>query len=277
MHALKDEFGIELDLDSLCGRIHPDYNTADFLASLGDCSALLSHPSTRILEESRNRIGVARLSLEEGRHAEVVIKEFRTQGVDKLKSLFQASKALRAWRGSFALAKSELGTPLPIVYLEKRMGSFLEQSYFLSEYLSDVTEIRDLFRELPPDSLARLLEELASFLSRCAAAGIYHRDLSDGNILVKKTIEGPNRFFLLDTNRIRCKNKVGTLRGIKSLIRLGIPRNRQRAFLAHYVQHPSFGGWRWLWYRVNKISYTNLVAIKKTLGLRKIAQKLKIQ
>ncbi|MFC2166196.1 lipopolysaccharide kinase InaA family protein, partial [Acidobacteriota bacterium] len=200
-----------------------------------------------------------------------------TQGVDKLKSLFQSSKARRAWRGSLALVEAGLGTPLPVAYLEKRTRSFLEQSYFLAEYISDVTEIRALFQELSSDALDQLLRKLACYLSQCAEAGIDHRDLSDGNILVRKGTDGQNEFFLLDTNRIRCKKKVGALRGIKSLIRLGIPKERQKAFLTHYMHRSGVRGWPWLWYRVNKASYTNYVALKRAFGLRKIAQKLKIQ
>jgi hypothetical protein len=274
---MTDALGIELDIEPFSGRIHPDYNTHDFRAAISDCGALLSDPSSRILEESRNRIGVVPLSLKEGRAVEIVIKEFRTLGVDKLKSLFQASKARKAWRGSLALVEAGLGTPLPIAYLEKRKGAFLVQSYFLSEYISDMTETRALFQELSSGALDKLLEELARCLSRCVESGIYHRDLSDGNILVRQDDDGRLQFFLLDTNRIRHKKRVGTLRGIKSLIRLGIPRDRQKVFLAHYVHRPSISGWLWLWYRLNKVSYTNFVAIKRVLGLRKIAQKLKIQ
>jgi len=274
---MTDEFGLGLDLGSFSGRIHPEYHTSDFITAISDCAALLSHPSSRILEESRNRIAVVRLSLNEGKAVDIAIKEFRTQGVDKLKSLFQASKARRAWRGSTALSEAGLGTPLPVAYLEKRMKSFLEQSYFLTEYIADGTEIRILFLELSSSALDQLLLELAHFLSQCTREGIYHRDLSDGNILVRKSTQGQYQFFLLDTNRIRCKNKIGSLRGIKSLIRLGIPRNHQKTFLALYVHRSAVSRGLWLWYRMNKVGYTNYMAIKRALGLPKIAKKLKIQ
>jgi serine/threonine protein kinase len=274
---MTDKFGIRLELDPFSGRVHPDYYTPDFTAVMNDCAALLNHPSSRILEDSRNRIGVARLSLDEKKDSEIVIKEFRTQGVDKLKSLFQASKARKAWEGSLALVEAGLGTPLPVAYLEKKTRLFLEQSYFLAEYVSDVTEIRVLFQDLSSSALDQLLRELACYLSQCAKAGIDHRDLSDGNILVRKSADEPTQFFLLDTNRIRRKKKVGTLRGIKSMIRLGVPRERQKAFLACYLNKSGVSGWPWLWYRLNKVSYTNYVALKRVLGLRKIAQKLKIQ
>lgn len=274
---MTDEFGIKLELHPFSGRVHPDFNTPDITAAMSDIVALLRHPSSRILDDSRNRIGVARFSLEEGKDCEVAIKEFRTQGVDKLKSLFQSSKARRAWNGSLALVKAGLGTPPPVAYLEKRPKLFLEKSYFLAEYLSDMTEIRILFRELSSDALDQLLRELARYLSQCVEAGIDHRDLSDGNILVRKSTGEQNQFFLLDTNRIRCKRKIGTLRGIKSLIRLGIPRDCQKVFLAYYVQRAGISGWLWLWYRLNKVSYANYVAFKRALRLRKITQKLKIQ
>jgi serine/threonine protein kinase len=118
---------------------------------------------------------------------------------------------------------------------------------------------------------------LSQYLSTCHKKGILHRDLSDGNILVKKDESGKLRFYLIDTNRIRIKKRIGLLSGLKSLVRLGVPFDFQRFFLEHYLGATHVKRFYWFWYRINKSLYSNFVELKKKLRLRQLAQKLKIQ
>jgi serine/threonine protein kinase len=264
-----------LDIPPFTGRILPDYDEPKIVEALRDCDALLEE--AHILEESRNRVGVIALSAREGTTTELVIKEFRTQGVDKWKSLVLPSKAKKAWRGSLALVEGGFLTPLPVAYLERRTSFFLEKSYFIAEYVANIEEIRGLFRDLSADELTPLLQDLANLLARCAGSGIIHRDLSDGNVLVERKRDEPSRFFLLDTNRIRRRKRVGKFKGIKSLIRLGIPPELQRFFLAEYLFRSPIKRVHWLWYRLNKSCFTGYIRLKELLKLKKLAQRLKVQ
>jgi hypothetical protein len=264
-----------LDIPPFTGRIFPDYDEPTIVDALKDCDALLK--KARILEESRNRVGVIALPAKDGGTTELVIKEFRIQGVDKWKSLVLPSKAQKAWRGSLALVERGYLTPLPVAYLERRASFFLEQSYFIAEYVPNIEEVRGLFRTLTHEELTPLLRDLANLLARCAGSGIHHRDLSDGNVLVERKRGEQFRFFLLDTNRIRSRKRIGTFRGIKSLIRLGIPPELQRLFLAEYVFRSPVKRVHWLWYRLNKSCFTGYIRLKELLKLKKLAQRLKIQ
>ncbi len=273
---MREEFGLPLDMPPFQGKIHPDYRDSRFLEAIIDCHSLLSSSSCKILLDSRNRVGKIELAVSETRSRTVVIKEFRTQGVDKLKSAVLLSKALKAWRGASALYMKGFNTPCPVVYLEKRTGRFVEQSFFLSEMIEDVEEIRFLFPRLKPDVLKELLNVLADYLSLIQSEGILHRDLSDGNILVKRNAEG-YVFYLIDTNRIRIKKRVGTLRQIKSLVRLGIPKDFQKYFLEQHFKTDKLPAFIWFWYRFHKVRFTWIIEIKKKLRLKHISQKLKIQ
>ena len=264
-----------LDIPPFTGIILSDYDEPAIVEALKKCDALLD--DARILEDSRNRVGVIALPTQEGRTAELVIKEFRTQGVDKWKSLVLSSKAEKAWRGSLALVEKGFLTPLPVAYLERRSSFFLEQSYFIAEYVPDIEEVRGLFRNLSHEELIPLLRELAKYLGRCSESGILHRDLSDGNVLVKRNDGEPFRFFLLDTNRIRSRKRVGAFKGIKSLIRLGIPPELQHFFLAEYFSRSHVKRVHWFWYRLNKSCFTGYIRLKRLLKLKKLAQRLKIQ
>jgi serine/threonine protein kinase len=264
-----------LDIPPFTGRILPDYDEPTIVEALKDCDALLKE--ARILEESRNRVGVIALPAKDGRTTELVIKEFRTQGVNKWKSLVLPSKAQKAWRGSLALVERGFLTPLPVAYLERRTSFFLDQSYFIAEYIPNIEEVRGLFRNLSHEELNPLLRDLANYLARCSGSGILHRDLSDGNVLVERKGGEQFRFFLLDTNRIRCRKRVGTFKGIKSLIRLGVPPELQRFFLAEYLFRSPVKRVHWLWYRLNKSCFTGYIRLKELLKLKKLAQRLKIQ
>ena len=274
---MNKEFGQPLVLPPFKGRIQAAYNLPEFIQAISDCQDLLNHPKTEILLDSRNRVGAISLPLESGKNVDTVIKEFRSRGINRLKSLFLPGKAFRAWQGGMSLKEKGIETPPPVAYLEKRKGRFLDQSYFLTERISSAREIRYLFLELEPLDLRRLLVSLGKYLSLCHEKGVLHRDLSDGNILVKQDKPGEFRFYLLDTNRVRIKGRIRPFKRVKNLIRLGVPRKLQRFFLREYLGTERMKGFFLLWYRFNKLAYSNYVGLKKKLRLRQLARKLKIQ
>ncbi len=257
-------------------QVHSRYNQPGFAQSISDCHSLLRSPNTRILLDSRNLVGAVRMNFSDRTTKEIVIKEYRLRGINLLKSAFLPSKALKAWRASNTLIEKKIETPFPVAYFEKRKGAFIYQSFFLAEFIHEVGEIRYLFFSLQPEKLQKLLIHLAPFLFRCHDSGILHRDLSDGNILVK-TINAGYYFCFIDTNRIRVKKRIGTFKRAKNLIRLGIPAAHQRFFLEQYFNTNRINGFVWFWYRLNKKVLSGYIELKKRLKLREISQKLKIQ
>jgi serine/threonine protein kinase len=164
-----------------------------------------------------------------------------------------------------------------VAYFEKRKSGFVCASFFLSEKIENAEEIRALFRRCAGSDLDSLLFSLAQHLSLCHAAGILHRDLSDGNILVKKDGQNSFAFYLLDTNRIRLRRKISGLTRVKNLIRLGIPPSAQKQFLEYYFGEKPPGQFLWVWYKINKTVYTRYVKLKRVLRLRQLARKLGVQ
>ena len=274
---MKEEFGQSISLPPYKGRIQSKYHHPLFIQAISDSQPLLDDPECEILLDSRNRVGAVRLPLPDGKKVEIVIKEFHSLGVNKLKSVFLPAKAFKAWQGGNALIERGIETPFPVAYLERRKALFLDESFFLAERLTNVEEIRSLFRELPSSELQELLVSLAQFISLCHRKGALHRDLSDGNILVRKEEEEKFRFYLIDTNRIKIKRQIGRLKGIKNLIRLGIPPDSQRFFLEQYLSPKQIKRYFWFWYKTNKMVYSWYIEFKKKLRLKQLARKLKIQ
>ncbi len=272
-----------IDLPPFKGRVAASVATRSFLAAVSDCRGLLAGPSTEIFLDGRNKVGGVLIPTEDDRATPVVIKEYYSYGIDKGKSLFQLSKAAKAWRGACALIERGLETPFPLAWLEARKYGFVRESFFLSERIFGGREMRNFLRELGGDELRSLLAALARTLHICHERGIIHRDLSDGNILIKKddNADGGYHFFFLDTNRIRIRTPgtIGRLARAKNLIRLGIPASERLFFLERYAGRrgeapsPIFV----FWYRLNKKIFTLYVRIKRTLRLKKLARRLRLQ
>jgi serine/threonine protein kinase len=266
-----------LNVENYRGEVTPEFDDPLFLEAVARPGDLWSRPGTEILLEQRNKVGVVRIPMSSGPPKDVVIKEFAPRGLVRIKSFIQPSKALRAWRGALALKDRGLETAPPAAYLEERRGGLAGRSFFFAERVTGAEEIRSFFRRLTPYELEPLLSALGGHLSLCHDRGILHRDLSDGNILVKKNESGRFIFYLLDTNRIRLRKKLGSFRRAKNLIRLGVPAAFQKKFLLQDSGVRPFRRRHWFWYKWNKSVFTAYIGLKRKLRLRKIARFLRIQ
>jgi hypothetical protein len=94
---------------------------------------------------------------------------------------------------------------------------------------------------------------------------------------VKRDETGNFTFYLLDTNRIRVRKKIGVSSRVKNLIRLGIPPSLQKPFLKKYFGERPLRITSWVWYKMNKAVYSGYVNLKKKLRLRRLARKLGVQ
>lgn len=246
-----------------------------FLKALSE--PLLLMDSGQVFHSGRNRLAAVAPAALGGRTREAVLKQFRPRGADKLKTLILPSKALKAWRGAGALVAKGIPTPLPLAYLERKKGGLTAEGYYLAEKVSDVQEVRHLFRSLAGRELDGLLRALAAFLKEVHGRGVLHQDLSDGNVLAGADRRGGTIFYLLDTNRVRIKKKIGLLRAAGNLVRLGVPRPAQASFLSYYWPDRPVPRLFASWYRLRKKWYTGKVDLKKRLGLRKLARRLGVQ
>ncbi len=263
MRLRNDDFGDTLDFPLFKGRINPDFKQPLLLEKLRACDHILQDLDVEVFTDRRNRVGLVQLSLSRGKTFGVVIKEFRPRLLTNLKSFFSPSRAQKAWRGCVLLRKKNIETPVPVAYLESKKSFPTKQGYYLSLMEQEGEEIRQLFRRLNGRELEGLLQDLARHLFLCHDRGILHRDLSDGNVLVRENPDGEYVFFLIDTNRIREKARIGFYQRIKNLIRLGVPPLYQPFFLRRYTGKEILKKRVWFWYRINKSTYTRYTNLKR--------------
>jgi hypothetical protein len=270
--------GPRIVLPPFRGAVDGEIRSPDLEAALGRLPELASGPGAEVLHSGRNRIVALDLPVSAGRALSCVVKSFRSAGLQKLKTLVLPSKAAKAWRGARALAAAGFETPRPVAYLERRRGGLVAESHFVAERVPGLPEIRSLLRDPAPDGLRPLLAALAASVAALHRSGLLHRDLSDGNVLVRRE-GGAYSFVYLDTNRVRTRKRLGRFSRAKNLVRLGIAPADRAFFLERYAEArgekpgPVFARL----YRTAKSSFTAWLRIKKALRLKKAARALRIQ
>ena len=189
----------------------------------------------------RNYLYVAELTTVAGPLA-VVVKQFRNQRlVDRLRRRRGTGKAVRSWKMACALEAAGIPTADPVMLIESTSAA--GPSFFVSRYLAEALEARYLLRavnagrerELYPDfDVPRVLEDLGRTVRRLHDAGLWHRDLSIGNVLIERNGDG-FRLVLVDLNRARHQPHLSTWQRSRDLARLAIFKPEQQAlFLDAY-------------------------------------------
>ena len=138
---------------------------------------------------------------------------------------FRDSKAKRSYRNALRLIELDISTPIPIGYLEKKSCGLLKESYYVCEKVDYKLTMREA-RKVKEAKL--IFKQFAAFAYSLHQKGVFHKDLSLGNILIKKRKEMYD-FTLVDLNRMKFK-KVSFKEGLKNFSRLWLT-NEDAGFL----------------------------------------------
>jgi len=188
----------------------------------------------------------------------VVVKQFKNQGWKKvLERKLRGSKAERSWRGAMAFAAAGIPTPEPLLLAESDRPD--GPSFFVTRLVAPAYEVRHFFHRIRDDSTAGgfpdvetgpFLHRLGRFCREIHDAGICHRDLSMGNVLVTARDPHELELFVLDCNRARAGQRMGVVRRCRDSCRFPIVEpSHQDAFLGGYWGDVPgrFALRRWFW------------------------------
>jgi tRNA A-37 threonylcarbamoyl transferase component Bud32 len=213
----------------------PAGDLADLVRRLADPAA-----AEATVHWGRNYLYRARYAGRRG-PLDVVVKQFNNRGF-KARTLrrLRGSKAARAWRAARAFVAAGIDTAEPALLIESERAD--GPSFFVSRHLGEVVEARYLFRavqagrereDFPGIDYPAFMDDLGRLLARVHGAGLFHRDLSIGNVLIAR--DDPHRLYLVDLNRARVRRRLGAFARTRDLCRLAIFRRAdQRRFLAAY-------------------------------------------
>jgi hypothetical protein len=193
------------------------------IAPDGDPDRLLTRPDTRLVKLQR-KVVVGRAATPVG---PLYVKRYTVHAWRvALASIGRASPARRAFGAARRLAALGFGVPDVVAAVDDRRGGLLRRSFFVTHEVADAVTADRYWQQLAgrPDARRRFARTLGDLFRRLHAAGVYHNDLKDVNVLVRK---GSNHgeadqveLVLLDLERVRIGRVPGRRRRIKNLVQL---------------------------------------------------------
>ncbi len=193
------------------------------------------------------------------------------------------SRAAKAWNNSCKIIQRGIQAPVPLILIDHVESPTCEPSYMVVENLRGYIPLRHVLnavrsgKSLPIDvdrnTFVRLL---AGFVREIHKNGIYHRDLTGGNILLSPhvihTEKVPRlKFALIDVARSRFRRRVSLLDRHRDLSRVRLPARDRWLFYDHYQSGAeSIKRRRWIHYRIIHALYRmkyNLKSPRRILRL----------
>ena len=176
----------------------------------------------------------------------VVKKPMRIAWHKRILDRKKPSKSLRSWNGTSELQRRGIETPKVVAYFEHQNRTQLLDNWFICEHANTHLSVRSFFipfsngeETVKGFTFEVFSEQLIEFIRAVHWRGVYFRDLSGGNVLVR--IEDDNRlvFSLIDTARARFANqKFSRNKRIADLKRLvhKLDPQRQEYFMEAYLK-----------------------------------------
>ena len=258
------------ELEDWWGECHGDYDWGDLQAVVSEVVDPASAKET--LHWGRNYLYVTELALPSATIS-VVVKQFRNAGFKKgLERKVRGSKGERSWRRAWQFFEAKVPTATPLLWIESKKPQ--GPSLFVTSHLGDMIEARYLLRarngrseekHFPDFDFERFFESLGQALWHMHEQGLFHRDLSIGNVLVPQDVNAPDPedLYIIDLNRSRQHGRLGPMARTRDLCRLKIDHPAdQRLFVESYWQgRPPAGSW--LLYRLARRAFLSKIEGKK--------------
>ncbi|MEZ4598252.1 MAG: lipopolysaccharide kinase InaA family protein [Syntrophotaleaceae bacterium] len=213
--------------------------------SFGDALSpekLPDHTELVVMRDRRNRLwNIAHPSDKE---RQLTVKLSRPRGLKRLTDRFKPSKGRRHWNAACIMLQRGINTPTPVAFFERPSQSSIRESYYICDYVPDAFSSRHVChafsqgqKEYRGLDKQQWFDFLTGFICRMHDAGVLHRDLSVGNLMLKQEEDGRITPFLIDIGRARVqKTPVDSYRRILDLIRIcyKLDRRDRELFVASY-------------------------------------------
>ena len=176
-----------------------NYTLNDSYQNFQDCLLNIKDHFNKIknnIHKARNELKILTCS-----DIEIVVKSFKIPNIFNkvIYTFFRDSKAKKSYYNSLKLKDF---TPKPIGYIEFFKNGLLDESYFISERFDYDFTIREPLLDSNFIQREQVLQAFARFSFSLHNEGIFHKDFSPGNILIKKK-NNSYSFKVVDINRMR--------------------------------------------------------------------------
>lgn len=218
--------------------------------------APLHSAAARMLRNKRNRVWLVPAPWDAGQ--KLVVKHFRpARGLRGWLQSFKPNKALRSWNGAHELLRRGIPTPRPVAWLEHPRRPRASESYYLCTAFAGGSSARQAFyafndgaTEFLGIPAAELYRGVARVVAKMHQRGVFFRDLSAGNLLLRRAEDGAAEFALIDTGRAYVGTAgVSFRQRLADLMRLCHPlvRRERERFLPTYFEAAGLTFCPWMW------------------------------
>lgn len=159
-------------------RYREDYFSQEF-------KKLLEHPELYIKPPHLKTDATTTVTLTEINGNQFVIKCYHIKHLwHSVKRAVQPTRAARCWRNAFRLLKYGIPTPKPIAMIERRVGVFRREGYYIYEYIPGPQGF-DAFRDSPATEAVTNMraKKTAKIIKKMLDANISHGDLKASNFI----------------------------------------------------------------------------------------------
>lgn len=204
------------------------------------------------LIKDQHKIKVGRIVLDfGGTPTGIYIKRYNAFSARyRIASLFIRSGAVKSLKGAEVLSQAGISTGRPLAAVESRSWGMLEKSFFFSQEIPRGKTVDAYWREslMPVGGVQgfryrrNFLKALGSLFRQLHAAGVYHNDLKDANIIVSSNSVGDERLVLLDLEGVRSCWYLTRRRRVKNLVQLNrtlgkfLTKSEKLYFLSRYFK-----------------------------------------
>lgn len=172
----------------------PEYLSLDVVT---DRSKLV-HNAAVLFDRNPNIVGKC-----ESNGKAVVVKLFGWRSLAHYYLLpFIQSRAQVSWAIAQLLLKAGTRTPGPLFVYTKRKWGFIQSNVYITDFIPASETLRSYLKsEYPLTEAQQILDDLAVNIARMHGHGIFHSDLTTGNIL----IDEDHKTYLIDLNRAKIR------------------------------------------------------------------------
>jgi hypothetical protein len=204
--------------------VAPGVDLAALVGPDGDPDRLITHARCA-LRKFQTKVVVGRIDSARG---PVWVKRYNVHAARvALASVARPAPAAVAFANARALAARGIGVPNPLAAVEYRTAGWLRRSFFLTDDVAEAETADVAWRRILALADARtrraarrtFATALGAFFARLHAAGVYHGDLKDVNVLVRHARTAPE-FVLLDLERVAIGAPVSARQRTKNLVQL---------------------------------------------------------
>lgn len=201
----------------------------------------------------------------------VAYKRIRRHGwLKKLTGIVRRNRTLRSWRLGHKFLNHGIATARPLAVIIPRRHATANDSFLITEWIDGGLNLTDFYRrieELPPSRQVRLLRAAASrlgnLLGRMHAAGITHRDLKPGNLLLVPR-GGDVTAYVIDLDGAKIRRRIPSRLRLRNLSRLvlglepfgGIALTLRLRFLIAYltIVGETSRDWKSIWRDLDRLT-----------------------